>query len=90
MYCDFESILVPVKDNSKHTDKYEHKLSSYCYDLVCRKRLAFTRFKLYRGTDENDRVIDKVFNDIKDIFIHITKYKKIYIICFDKRTNERI
>ena len=35
MYCDFESLLIPIKDD-KHPDKYEHKLSSYCYNLVCR------------------------------------------------------
>ena len=74
IYCDFESILVPVK-NDKYTDKYEHKLSSYCYNLVCRDRPAFNKFKLYRGTDENDCVIDKFFNDIKDILIHITQCK---------------
>ena len=64
MYYDFESILVPVKD-SEFSDKHKHKLSSYCYNLVCRERPSFNKFKIYRGTDQNDAVIDKFFNDIK-------------------------
>ena len=77
MYCDFESILVPIKD-AKHNDKYEHKLSSYCYNLVCRERPSFNKFKLYRGKDEKDPVIDHFFNDIKDVLIHILQCRKIY------------
>ena len=78
MYCDFESILVPVKNDPKHAVKYEHKLSSYCFQFVCRERASFNRFKLYRGKDENDPVIDHFFNDIKDILIHIQQCKKKY------------
>ena len=44
MYCEFESIF-EVKADSKYTDKYEHKLSSYCYNLVCRERPSFNTFK---------------------------------------------
>ena len=76
MYCDFELILVPIKDE-KHPDKYEHKLSSYCYNLVCRERPSFNRFKLYRGTgNDSISVIDNFFHDIKDILCHIQKCKK--------------
>ena len=77
MYCDFESILVPIKD-AKHSDKYEQKLSSYCYNLVCRERPSFTKLKLYRGKSENDPVIDTFFNDIKNILIHILQCRKKY------------
>ena len=59
MYCDFESILLNSGD-VKHPDKHEHKLSSYCYNLVCRERLIFNRFKIYRG-NKNDSVIDIFF-----------------------------
>ena len=78
MYCDFESLLISIKDE-KHPDKYEHKLSSYCYNLVCRERPSFNRFKLYRG-NENDSiyVIDNFFNDIKDVLSHIQNCKKRY------------
>ena len=58
MYCDFESTLVPVKNDPKYDDKYEHKLSSYCFQLVCKERPSFNKFKLYRGKNENDPVID--------------------------------
>ena len=78
MYCDFESILVPVKNDPKHTDKYEHRLSSYSFQLVCRERPSFNKFKLYRGKNENDLVIDHLFNDIKDILMHIQMCKKKY------------
>ena len=77
MYCDFESILVPVND-PKYTDKYEHKLSSYCFQLVCKERSSFNKFKLYRGQNEKDPVIDHFFNDIKDILIYIQECKKKY------------
>ena len=78
MYCDFESILIPVKDE-KHPDKNEHKLSSYCYNLVCHERPSFNKFKLYRG-NENDSisVIDNFFNDIKDFLSHIQNCKRRY------------
>ena len=75
MYCDFESILVPVKNDPKYADKYEHKLSSYCFQLICRERPTFNKFKLYRGKNEND---PHFFNDIKDILIHIQQCKKKY------------
>ena len=75
MDCDFESILVPITD-AKHSDKYEHTLSSYCYNLVCRERPSFNKFKLYRGKNENDPVIDHFVNDIKDILIHILQCHK--------------
>ena len=77
MYCDFESILVPVND-LKYSDKYEHKLSSYCFQLICKERPSFNKFKLYRGQNENDPVIDHFFNDIKDILIYIQQCKKKY------------
>ena len=83
MYCDFESILIPIQDEN-HPDKYEHKLSSYSYNLVCRDRQSFNRFKLYRG-NQNDSisVIDNFFKDIKNILIHIKECKKsfIYYLC---------
>ena len=77
MYCDFESILVPIND-PKYNDKYEHKLSSYCFQLVCKERPKFNKFKIYRGKNEKDPVIDHFFNDIKDILIHIQLCKKKY------------
>ena len=40
MYCDFESILQKSVDE-KYPDKREHKLSSYCYNLVCHERPVF-------------------------------------------------
>ena len=43
MYFDFESILIPVTEE-QHPDKYEHKLSSYCYNLVCHHRPIFNKF----------------------------------------------
>ena len=78
MYRDFESIIVPIKDE-KHPDKYKHRLNSYCYNLVCRERPIFNKFKLYRGS-ENDSisVIDNFFNDSKDVLSHIQKCKKKY------------
>ena len=78
--CDFESILVPVKDDSKYSDKYEQKLSSYCYNLVCRERPSFNKSELYRGTHEVDQVIDKFFNDVRDALIHIFQGRKKYYI----------
>ena len=77
MYCDFESILVSVKVD-KYIDKYEHKVSLYCYNLICRERPAFNKFKLYHGENENDVVSDKLFDHIKDILI------------FNKRTDEEL
>ena len=67
MYCDFESILVPVND-PKYDNKFEHKLSSYCYQLICKERSSFNKFKIYRGKNETDPVIDHFVNDIKDIY----------------------
>ena len=75
MYCDFESILLNSGD-VKHPDKREHKLSSYCYNLVCRERLIFNRFKIYRG-NKNDSVIDIFLNDIKGVLNHIKECKQI-------------
>ena len=77
MYCDFESILVPIKD-AKYSDKHVHQLSSYCYNVVCRERPSVNKFKLYRGKNEKNPVIDHFFNDIKDISIHIQQCKKRY------------
>ena len=74
MYCDFESILINSEDE-KHHDKREHKLSSYCYNLICRERPSFNRFKIYRGT-ENDSVIDVFLNDVKNVLNHIKQTKK--------------
>ena len=62
MYCDFESILINSEDE-KHPDKRQHKLSSYCYNLVCREQPSFNRFKIFCGN--NDSVIDNFLNDIK-------------------------
>ena len=76
MYCDFESILTPVSDDSKFKDKYEHELRSYYYNLVCRERPSFNKFKIYRSKDEYDNVIDKFFHDVKDILIDILQCKK--------------
>ena len=64
MYCDFESILVPLKDD-KYTDKDEHKLSSYCYNLVCRERQSVNKFKLYRSKSVDDNVINRFFVILK-------------------------
>ena len=90
MHCDFESILVPVKD-TKYNDKYEHRLSSYCYNLVCRERQSFNKFKLYRGKNETDAVIDHFFNDVKDILIHIQQCKKKYhslpVLTYEEQKN---
>ena len=74
MYCDFESILKISKDE-KHPDKREHKLSSYCYNLVCRERPVFNRFKLYRG-DGKESVIDHFFNEVKNVLNHMKECKK--------------
>ena len=43
MHCDFESILVPQNDK-KYVDKYEHRLSSYCFNLVCTQRPSVNKF----------------------------------------------
>ena len=75
MYCDFESILKKSEDE-KYPDKRQHILSSYCYNLVCRERQAFNRFKLYRG-DENESVIYHFLNDVKNnVLEHIKQCKK--------------
>ena len=74
MYCDFESTLHPCEDE-KHPDKHVHNLSSYCYNLVCRERPIFNRFKLFRG-DCKESVIDNFFNEVKNILIHIKECKK--------------
>ena len=75
MYCDFESILKKTEDE-KHPDKRQHELSSYCYNLVCRERSIFNRFKLYRG-DGEESVIDHFLNEIKtNVLEHIKQCKK--------------
>ena len=76
LYCDFESMLLNSGDD-KHPDKREHKLSSYCYNLVCRERESFNRFKIYRG-NKNNYVIDNFLNDIKGVLNHIKESKKKY------------
>ena len=76
MYYDFESVLLNIGD-TKHPDKREHKLSSFCYNLVCRERQVFNRFNIYRGT-ENDSVIDIFLNDIKCVLDYIKECKKKY------------
>ena len=75
MYCDFESILQITKKDEKHPDKREHKLSSYCYNLVCRERTVFNRFKLYRGNSKVS-VIDHFLNEVKNVLNHIKECKK--------------
>ena len=74
MYCDFESLLINSGDE-KHSDKQQHKLSSFYYNLVCRERTEFNRFKIYRGT-ENDSVIDIFLNDVKNILKYFKECKK--------------
>ena len=75
MYCDFESILKKTNDE-KYPDKRQHELSSYCYNLVCRERPIFNRFKLYRGC-ANESVIDHFLNEVKtNILEHIKQCKK--------------
>ena len=74
MYCDFESILKKTEDE-KYPDKRQHELSSYCYNLVCRERPVFNRFKLYRG-DGNISVIDHFLIDVKNILEYIKDCKK--------------
>ena len=74
MYCDFESILKKT-ENEKYHDKVQHELSSYCYNLVCRERPVFNRFKLYRG-DGNESVIDHFLTEIKNVLDHIKQCKK--------------
>ena len=46
--------------------------------LVCKEHPSFHKFKLYRGKNETDPVIDHFFNDIKDILIYIQESKKKY------------
>ena len=78
MYCDFESILKKTEDekDEKHPDKRQHELSSYCYNLVCRERPIFNRFKLYRGNGE-ESVIDHFLNEVKtNVLEHIKQCKK--------------
>ena len=64
MYCDFESILVPIKD-PKYDNKYEHKLSSYCYNLVYRERPSFDKFKVYRGKMKTAKLLINVLMILK-------------------------
>ena len=72
MYCDFESIL-KISEDEKYPDKREHKLSSYCYNLVCRERPVFNRYKLYRG---NESVIDHFLAEVKNVLEYIKQCKK--------------
>ena len=74
MYTDFESILKKSEDE-KYPDKREHELSSYCYNLVCRERPVFNRFKIYRG-NANETVIDNFLNEVKNVLDHIKECKK--------------
>ena len=75
MYCDFESILKNSPDEN-NPDKRIHVLSSYCYNLVCRERPVFNRFKLYRG-DCTNSVIDHFLNEVKNnVLEHIKECKK--------------
>ena len=74
MYCDFESILKKSEDE-KYSDKRQHELSSYCYNLICRERPIFNKFKIYRG-NANVSVIDHFLNEIKNVLDHIKECKK--------------
>ena len=74
MYCDFESIL-KISPDKKYPDKREHKLSSYCYNLVCRERPVFNKYKLYRG-DGKVSVIDHFLNEAKNVLEHIKQCEK--------------
>ena len=56
MYCYFESILVPIKD-AKYSDKHVHQVSSYCYNVMCRERPSFNKFKLYRVKNEKIQLL---------------------------------
>ena len=74
MYCDFESIL-KISQDEKCPDEREYKLSSYCYNLVCRERPVFNKYKLYRG-DGKVSVIDHFCMEVKNVLEHIKQCKK--------------
>ena len=75
LYTDFESILKKSEDE-KYPDKREHQLSAFCYNLICRERPIFNRFKIYRGNGNDDSVIDNFFNEIKHLLNYLKECKK--------------
>mgnify|MGYP000445115443 CR=1 FL=1 len=72
IYCDFESILTPVKgcennSNISWTWSYQiHKPYSYCY-LVKDKLDKYTELKLYRGEDAAQHFMHSIRNEAQKI-----------------------
>ena len=70
MHCDFESNLVLMDG------KFEHKLISHCYNVVCVDEVKYNQIKVYRLADENENVVKKLFDDVSDMVVYINDIRR--------------